>query len=70
MPFKKALNGTNKFSTTLDLALHNDWDLLTLQDHLRIKEVSTTPYDHSTLLGSNSGDKKGNKRMRFLIIMD
>lgn len=49
--FKDSMEGTSKFSTIMDLAIVNQWDLQRLQGHLRIKEVQMAPHNHKVLFG-------------------
>ena len=49
--FKDSLEGTTKYSTIMDISTVNKWDIQTLQEQLRIKEVLMTPHNHKVLFG-------------------
>ena len=48
---KDSLEDTTKYSTIMDLATIDKWNLQTLQEQLRIKEVLMTPHNHKVLFG-------------------
>ena len=49
--FTMAIAGETKFSTILDIAFTNKWNLDSLQARLRIKEVQLNPHNHEDLTG-------------------